>query len=401
MKYVGIIAEYNPFHNGHKYQADKVREIFPGAAVIAVMSGNVTQRGEIALMPKQLRAKAAIMSGIDLVLELPAIYSQSPAEIFARGGVSILTRLNIIDFLCFGSETGNAELLQTVSDRLTSPELEEKLRKNIHARENKNLSYPSQIVKTYRELYGDDGAEIFTGSNDILALEYMKALKKQKSDIIPFPIKRIGGAYNSDVRDETSASATAIRRIINLGGTDIKNLMPEHSYDVIKEASEKNLFFDRDMFDVIVLANLKRICHDISAEQLLEYPDFNKGLAWKFIARVKAVNGVEELVNELGGKTHSQSRIRRMILYVLFGIKRNAAQSLPSYTKLLGANEPGLTVLNKIRKTSEIKIITKETSAIDDAQLRRNLLIDSLCELTVQGKESLEILKRKPFIMQK
>lgn len=400
MKYIGIIAEYNPFHNGHKYQADKVREIFPESAIIAVMSGNVTQRGEIALMPKELRAKAAVTSGIDLVLELPAIYSQSSAEIFARGGVSILNRLNIIDFLCFGSETGDANLLKTVSERMMSRELEETLRFNIRLQENKNLSYPSQILKAYRELYGENGIEILTGSNDILALEYMKALRTQKSTITPLPIKRIGGTYNSEAYDGTSVSATSIRNIIGQGGMDIGDLLPEQSYNIIKEAAKKNLFFDRNVFDFIIISNLKRICHDISIEKLLEYPDFNKGMAFKFIACVKAADSVEELIKEFGAKTHSQSKIKRMILYVLFGIKREATQSLPSYTKLLGANETGLAVLNQIKKTSGIKIITK-ASAIDDEQLKRNIFIDSMCELAVRGKESLKIAKQKPFIMKK
>ena len=207
MKITGIIAEYNPFHNGHKYQIEEAKKF--SDAVVVIMSGSFVQRGSIAITDKWTRAKVAAENGADLVLELPVIYSLNTAQRFAKGAVEILDRTNVIDYLCFGSESGNVDELTKVADMLINePEdVSEKIKKFIA----EGISYPAARQKAFRGLIDE---EILSSPNNILALEYIKALIEIESSIEPVTVKRYGTDYHDEFAKNGIASASAIRSMI-------------------------------------------------------------------------------------------------------------------------------------------------------------------------------------------
>ena len=223
MPTIAIVSEYNPFHNGHLYQIQKIKELFPESTVISVMSGNLVQRGEIALFNKYDRAKIAGKNGVDAVFELPSVYSNAPANIFAFSAVYILHKLSGVDFLCFGSESGELESLDFAAEKIMSEDFKSRLHDTIKT--NKNNNYPKNIYNLFHELYGEEKAAVLNGSNNILAIEYLKAIKTLNSDIKPLTIKRTGADFN--------ASASYIRA--NIANHDIKNFMPESAYKIFRD----------------------------------------------------------------------------------------------------------------------------------------------------------------------
>ena len=215
MKTVLIISEYNPFHLGHKYQIDDIRKTYgEDTNIIALMSGSFTQRGETAISDKFTRAKCATLAGVNLVLLLPFPYCASSAEFFARAGVSIANSLGIVDVLAFGSECGDLELLSEVAKNFLSDEFLDKLEFIKNDESYKTLGYPKICEMIYLELFGKKIDENFFSSNNILAIEYLKALAATKSKIIPYTTKRCGAGYNSvDISKSGFQSATAIRKL--------------------------------------------------------------------------------------------------------------------------------------------------------------------------------------------
>ena len=201
---IAIVSEYNPFHNGHFYQIQKIKEIFPDAVTISVMSGSLVQRGEPALFSKYNRAKIAVNCGVDAVFELPSVYSNAPANIFAFSAVYIMQKLTGIDYICFGSECGDLDILDFAAEKIMSEDFELKLREKIKS--NKNNSYPASVYNLFCELYDDKKAAVLNGSNNILAIEYLKALKKLNAEIKPMTIKRTGADFKT--------SAGYIRKLV-------------------------------------------------------------------------------------------------------------------------------------------------------------------------------------------
>ena len=213
MKTVLIISEYNPFHKGHKYQLDDIRKQYgEDTAIIALMSGNYTQRGDVAIMDKYVRAECAVRGGANLVLLLPFPYSASSAEFFANAGVAIANSLGIVDILAFGSESGDVNFLYSVAENMLSSEFYNSLKKLMSDDEKKNLGYPKLCEIAYKQLFSYELGESFFSPNNILAIEYIKALIKTKSNIIPYTTKRIGANYNCEkIMNSQFQSATAIR----------------------------------------------------------------------------------------------------------------------------------------------------------------------------------------------
>ena len=205
MKLTSVICEYNPFHMGHAYQLSEMKK---HGAVVAIMSGSFTQRGTPAILSKYERAKTAVLCGADLVLELPFPFSSARADLFGAAGVKILSSLGCVDEICFGSETGTIEPLIEAEARLSSSAFQNALEKTLS--ENRNISHRAAMTAAYRSLYGVDSA--LTGSNDILALSYLAALREQKSPLKPTTVKRIGEAYNGE--GEGVSSASSIREML-------------------------------------------------------------------------------------------------------------------------------------------------------------------------------------------
>lgn len=346
---LGIIAEYNPFHNGHFYQIEEAKKQTGAKYVVAVMSGNFTQRGNTSLIDKWAKAQMALENGVDIVLELPTIYSVSSAENFAEGAIKILDSLKIVDTLCFGTETADFAALNNIANVLhNEPKeyvaiLNHELGKGISypkARENALMMYLNDI-KRY--------ASILSGSNNILAIEYLKALKRLKSDMTPFSIQRKKVYYNDERIIDEFASSTAIRKLIATEQyAEVRKVVPMSSYMLLKEKIEKgNFVIDIIKFEKEILYNLRKM----TVKQIAELPDVTEGLEYAIKNAANSCNSLLELVNIIKSKRYTQTRIQRILVYALLGITKkdmaNARKVIP-YARVLGFNKNGREMLSDI-----------------------------------------------------
>ena len=346
---LGIIAEYNPFHNGHLYQIEEAKKQTGAEYVVAIISGNFTQRGNTSLINKWAKAQMALENGVDIVLELPTIYSISSAENFAEGAIKILDSLKIVDTLCFGTETADFAALNNIANVLhNEPKeyiaiLNHELGKGISypkARENALMMYLNDI-KRY--------ANILSGSNNILAIEYLKALKRLKSDMIPFSIQRKKVYYNDERIIDEFASSTAIRKLIATEQyAEVRKVVPMSSYMLLKEKIEKgNYVIDIIKFEKEILYNLRKM----TVKQIAELPDVTEGLEYAIKNAANSCNSLLELVNIIKSKRYTQTRIQRILVYALLGITKkdmaNARKVIP-YARVLGFNKNGREMLSDI-----------------------------------------------------
>ncbi len=353
MKNAGIICEYNPFHLGHQYQLQKTAAPngYKTNAVIAVMSGNFTQRGEAAVLSKYKRAEIALKNGADLVLELPFPYSSASAEIFGEAGIMILDALGCVDTLCFGSETGDISHLQTVSDRLCSESFRKALSEYLLKYPNK--TYRTSVSEVYDALYGETFSD---GSNDILSLSYLNALKKHDSAIIPMTVKRKGEHYNGE--GEGFASATSVRAYLRTEDFEkIKASVPLETAEALTEAFRNGRLALPEkiypLFAALIRTRGKAVFENIY--------DISNELSARFL-KYGYARTMEEFLTLCASKNDSPSRIRRAMLNVLMNVRKTDVTQV-SYTTVLAANRIGRAVLKNIRKTADIPIITKPADA--------------------------------------
>lgn len=346
---LGIIAEYNPFHNGHFYQIEEAKKQTGAKYVVAVMSGNFTQRGNTSLIDKWTKAQMALENGVDIVLELPTIYSVSSAENFAEGAIKILDSLKIVDTLCFGTETADFAALNNIANVLYSEPkeyiaiLNHELGKGISypkARENALMMYLNDI-KRY--------ANILSGSNNILAIEYLKALRRLKSDMTPFSIQRKKVYYNDERIIDEFASSTAIRKLIATEQyAEVRKVVPMSSYMLLKEKIEKgNFVIDIIKFEKEILYNLRKM----TVKQIAELPDVTEGLEYAIKNAANSCNSLLELVNIIKSKRYTQTRIQRILVYALLGITKKDmanARKVTPYARVLGFNKNGREMLSDI-----------------------------------------------------
>ncbi|MFI3226899.1 MAG: nucleotidyltransferase [Clostridia bacterium] len=344
MKTVAIIAEYNPFHNGHKFQIDKIREIFGDETnIVCIMSGNYVQRGDFAIFDKHTRAKCAILGGANLVFELPLPYVVSSAEFFARGAVSVLDNLGCIDYLCFGSECGDIDKLWDISRVLTSEKLQNDIKKCMQT----GISYPNaldQVLSDYDASFG----EIIKNPNNTLGIEYIKSLISLKSDIKPITITRKNTGYHSDEQIDGIASASYIRKNID---EEILHLMPEKCADIIKNIPNISMYSVENS----ILTYLKRKNSDYFAK----IRDCNEGLEYKIVTELKIATSLDDLLEKIKSKRYTQSRIRRIILNSYLEIYKEYTEILPQYAKVLAFDDDGRKILKKLKETCKIPVITK------------------------------------------
>ena len=372
---VGIIAEYNPFHNGHAYHLEKSKELAKADYVIAVVSGNFVQRGNVSLINKWDKANMALAEGADLVIELPTVYSISSAENFAYGAVKILSSLNIVDYIAFGTETDNINILEKCADILyRQPQkfvnlLNHELSKGLSfpkARENALLMYLNDI-RTY--------SNVLSSPNNILAIEYLKALKRLKSHIRPIAIKRKGSGYNELEITNNFASATAIRKkIIDNKPAGISKLMPSNSYRVLYNSIQKGHFvkditsFEKEILYVLRKMNLKEIAN---------LPDVTEGLEHAIKNAASSCNTIEEFMNIIKTKRYTNTRIQRILLYALLGITKDDMKNsmkVQPYIRVLGMNNKGKDLISVIsRSNPNLNIITSVKKYID-SNPNKNLL---------------------------
>ncbi|MBQ8391551.1 MAG: nucleotidyltransferase family protein [Clostridia bacterium] len=344
MKIGALIAEFNPLHAGHKLLIDTIKQ--ENDAVIAVMSGNFVQRGECAVFEKYDRAKAAAANGVDLVIELPVLYCLSSAEGFAKGGVEILEKCGVVDSLYFGSECGDIDSLTKCAEVLNDEN------KEFSALLNEKLSEGMSFPKA-RQLAAEvmiKEASVLNEPNNILAVEYIRAIKKLGSEIVPSTIKRMGGGYNDTDIKSPVPSASAIRARL-MEGVDVNGYML-YNY-------ESSPTFMKD-FDVITASRLKAI----GKEELMLLPDCNEEIA----SRLKAAsfkNTFEEIVTEAACRRYTQSRIRRILCNMIIGNHFGEYIS-PRYIRPLAFNKKGSELLRLMKESSSLPIASRGAVLKDD-----------------------------------
>ena len=373
---LGIIAEYNPFHNGHLYQLNSSKSITNSDYSIAIISGNFTQRGDVAIVDKWTRAQMALENGIDLVIELPTVYAISSAENFASGAVKILDSLGIVNFLSFGSECNDISILSQVTDVLVDepPEYKTLLSHEL----DKGVSFPKARERALMMYLNDVRrfASVLSSPNNILGIEYLKALKRQKSPMQPIAIQRKDSKYNDDTipTDSQFASATALRKLCATHHSDIlQRFMPEASYNLLSSAMENgNIVKSLSDFDKLIIYTLRKMTTD----EIANLPDVSEGLEFAIKSAVNQGNTVSELLSIINTKRYTQTRLQRIFLYAILGITKKDMQlskvSKP-YVRILGFNDKGRELISEISKRNKKLTMISSVKKFMDSNPNKNL----------------------------
>lgn len=343
MQTVGIVAEFNPFHNGHRrlVEAARARGM---THVTAVMSGNFVQRGEAAFADKFLRAKAAVCAGVDLVLDLPVPWSLGGAATFARGGVSLLAAVGC-GALAFGCETEDAGLLSHTADLLQREDIAQRAADLM----KQGLTYPSALHRALLQNAEDTAAALLKSPNNVLAVEYIKALRSEGASLSLLPFKRYGAAHDADSGSDWIRSGAALRAMAAFSSA--APYMPPEAYAVF--SAETECFLDRGNYETAVLTAL-RLLPDAAFEQ---YVDDRSGLKERLRAAVKTADSLEVLLQTAKTKSITLSKVRRETMHLFLQIPPSFGRTTPSFVRVLAANERGLEVLSA--SASPLPVLTR------------------------------------------
>ena len=412
MKIVGLITEYNPFHNGHKYHIEQAKKITGADAAIVVMSGDYVQRGMPAIMPKRLRAEMALNCGAAAVFELPVCYSTGSAELFALGAVSLLDKLGIVDYLCFGSECNDLQGLQAIADILCEEPTEYK--QLLQEALRSGLSFPAArqealgtIMKTA------DSSFLLNDPNNILGVEYLKALRRLNSNITPCTIKRQDSHYHDRTLRTTYSSASAIRslfaysdsfcaaseglhrsghtRFSGISG-ELAKQVPSSCFKLLEENHQVLYPISEQDFSLL----LKYKLLNKTPEKLIRYADVSEELANRIYANLNNFFDYRQFCELLKTKEVTQTRINRALLHIMLGIKKiNVDEYIRNgylmYARLLGFRKDSSKLLTKLSKKSTLPILTKlseieELPELGQEMLRHDMLASNLYTSVVTDK---------------
>ena len=377
MNKVGIICEYNPFHNGHIYHLEKVKELYPDSIIILIMSGNFTQRGIPSIIDKWDKTEIALKYGIDLVVELPFVYATQSADIFAKGSISLLKELKT-DTLVFGSELNDISYLERLADIQLSKEYEEEVKKYI----NSEVNYPTALNLAFKKF----NLEGLNNPNDLLALSYIKEIKKQKANIKPVCIKRTNDYHSLDL--DNISSATSIRKAFK-ENKDISKSVPTNTLDKLN----KNSYLLDDYFPLLKYKVL-------SESNLNTYQTVTEDLAIRLKKEIYNSNSWDELVNNIKTKHYTYNRINRMLIHILCNFTKELANSFNDieYIRILGFSSKGQNYLNEIKKDKNLPIITTlskgNSKMLDYEQLTSNIYYSIKNNNSYLKKEYQEQVKR-------
>lgn len=363
MKTCAIICEYNPFHNGHAYQIAKAKEL-GFQKIVAIMSGNLVQRGETAICDKFSRAKMALMGGADLVVEIPSVFAMSYAESFANAGVYIASALGC-DALIFGSECGDTQKLKTICDNLKSNELDEHIKQGLKL----GLSYSAARSLAYNKLFGE--CDELQNSNDILGIEYISAIKSQQSKIEPICIKRKSVDHDAKVGVDEFASASLIRELIKQNNwTEVQKYLPKQSAFIIKDCFDKGKISDIDNIGNAILSKIRTA----TATEITKIPGVSDGLEFRLYNASRKASSLNELLEMTKTKRFTLARIKRAVLSYYFGLTDE--YKTPEYIRILGFNGNGEELLKGVLGKTEIPIVFRAT------ELKNNPMFEIECKAT-------------------
>ncbi|MCM1569264.1 MAG: nucleotidyltransferase [Roseburia sp.] len=397
MRVNGIIAEYNPFHNGHFYQLSQSRQLTGADYTIIAMSGNFMQRGEPALVDKYVRAKTALLSGADLVLELPGCYSAASAEYFARGGVALLDKLGVVTSLCFGSESGNLDILTSIARILK----EEPTEYSIALKQGlqRGMSFPAarnQALLHYQpELL--DYETVLATPNNILGIEYIKALLRLESTMEPYTIRRLGADYHDQRFGSSCCSALALRQAI-LNGQAPERLagqMPKNSAMLLAELLKSEAPIESNDFSGILHYKLL----EEQENGFTEYLDVNQELSNRICKNLYRFNSLKAFCDILKTKDMTYTRVSRCLIHILLDITKEEMRQYISlgdipYARVLGFRREAQPLLSAIKEKTAIPIITKLADAEKNLSpkamelLRADIRRSSIYESTAARKSN-------------
>lgn len=366
MKTVGIITEYNPFHNGHAYHIQKAKDLTGADFCVVVMSGDFVQRGVPALMDKHLRATCALAGGADLVLELPVCYAVSSAEYFANGAVALLDQLGVVDSLCFGSECGDIDVLKQFAEELLSEspsfkrELDHKLRLGYSYPQSRNAAL--EISAPHLTAY----TNVLSTPNNILGIEYCKAIFAQKSRIVPCTIKRAGASYHDNSLESSFCSAQAIRE--SLRHSEVPITVIKQVPDYVRELAEDAYLKSYPIFsdDISLLVHYSLLSKNASG--FTDYPDIDRELSDRIRKQLPKYHDFESFCELLKSKNRTYARISRSLLHILLDIRkedfaRYQKEGPVFYARMLGFRESAAPLLSAIKEKSQIPLLSKLADA--------------------------------------
>ena len=392
MKVAAIISEYNPFHSGHEYQIKRLRETLgEDTAVVAIMSGNYTQRGEVAVVDKTVRARAAVECGVNLVLGLPFPFSMSSAEFFAKSGVRIAEEIGVVDYLVFGSENGDVSTLSDIAAVTKSEEYTLTLESLSGDTEYRDYGYPELCQLALSRVYGKDIPRDFFTPNNILAIEYIRAISSLGSSITPITVRREGAGYLDIINPMAQfQSASAIREELAENNISALNYVPGNARKIYLEAiDEGKMPSDVTLLDYSIISSFRLNSPMADAD----IHDAKGGLYNRLCEMSAEANSISSLTAMTETKKYTKARIRRAIWNTFFGVTSSDVRALPSYTQVLAMDSIGRLVLKRIKKTSDFPVITKPSSykEFGDEVIRQKELsnkADSIYGLTLKKPNS-------------
>ncbi len=367
MKATGLIVEYNPFHNGHLYHLRQSKQISGANCTVCVMSGNFIQRGEPSIVNKWARARMALASGIDLVLELPVVYSMSSAEFFAYGAVRLLDSTGVVDSICFGSESGSIKELDILAGVLADePAAYKRLLKENLAR---GLSYASSREKALAGYlsFSSGIGPILNSSNNILGIEYLKALKRLNSKMLPFTIKRIHNEYNSIEMTGSISSATSIRKNIfgspgeAVYSSQAGRALPTQVISILEEEFNAGRGpISASDYESIIISNIR----SAPLSSLRKLPYVSEGMENRLKSAAASSGSLNELIDTISTKRYPKTRIQRILFSILTGLAGEELDNFsrysgPQYIRVLGFNDAGRALLSEINKKATLPVIVK------------------------------------------
>lgn len=363
MRVVGIVTEFNPFHNGHALLLERAREAMgEDTAVVCCMSGDFVQRGEAAVWSKFARAEAAARCGADLVFELPLPWALSSAEGFARGGVGLLAALGVVDCLCFGSECGETEPLERAAEALLSPALAAELRRELES----GIPFAAARQRALAAVTDEETARLVETPNNILAVEYIRAIYELGLDLGFMTVRREGAEH--DGQGEGSIRSASELRSRIAAGKSCSGFMPDAALAVFEREAERGRgAVLMETLEPMLLARLRML----PDEEFSRLPDASEGLGNRLRAAVRDEPTLDGVLAASKSKRYALSRIRRMTMCACLGVREGMAEGVPPYARLLAASERGRELLRRAQDKSRIPIITKAAAA---RQLPRDTL---------------------------
>ena len=375
-KVVGIVAEYNPFHNGHLYQINKIREKYEDATIVVVCSSSFTQRGDTSILNKFDKAKVALNNGVNLVVELPYVYSTQSSDIFASAAIKILNYLKV-DTICFGTERDSIDEIKKCADtQLNNPEYDKIVKEQLDL----GINYPTALNKALKKLIGIE----ITEPNDLLALSYIKEIIKNKYNIEIFSIKRTNDFHDIN-SNEMIVSASNIRnKLIN--NIDIKDKVPSDVYEILKNIKFNNKYFEF-------------LKYKINSESDLEkYLDVDEGLSSRIRNSIDKSNSLEELIQNIKTKRYTYNKISRMLNHILCSFTKDERDQVKTieYIRILGFDEVGQRHLNNIKDDIDIKILNKFDTSYKSLEIEKRVSsIYSMIMCDIMNKEIKNIPVKK------